>query len=98
MPQRPTPQITQADLEAAWQRRRRADWPADLESVLANPMLSRLVHMEARRLLIARTQRAHADRAPRPATAPPRPAATPVQPLPARLDRKRLAAGESLDD
>ena len=89
--------ITLDDLHAAWQQRRRADWPATFPEAMAHPMLRPLVRAEAvRRALAARRQMQHAPQA-RPAhPAPRRPTAAPAQaPL---FDRKRAAAGERADD
>lgn len=100
MAKRPALHITPADLDAAWQRRRRADWPAGFDAVMADPMLSRLVRSEAVRAAVAQATRAAAPRpAPRaaPPHAPARPTAAPRTTAPL-LDRKRLAAGDSLDD
>lgn len=97
---------TAEQLQAAWQHRRRADWPDSLDATMAVPMLATIVHCEAvRRCLAERTAERNAKRtaaawaALRPYTAPVRrpPAPPPVQArLP--LDRKRLAAGERDDD
>lgn len=36
-----------AQLRAAWASRRRADWPATFEATMADPLLARLVMLEA---------------------------------------------------
>lgn len=86
-------QISLDDLTAAWQQRRRPDWPPTFTEVMAHPLLRPLVRAEAvRRALAAR----------RAAPAAPAPHARAARPTPptvaAGIDRKRAAAGDRDDD
>jgi len=91
--------ITEADLQAAFALRRRADWPATYAQAMANPLLRQLVRAEALgRAQALQTHAAHQvqHRAPLPRLLAPPPATAPVaRPL---FDRKRLAAGERDND
>ena len=78
--------VTEQDLHHAWQQRRRSDWPATFEAVMAHPLLRALVRAEALR----RAQAAQRQ-APAPQAAPPRLLRTPNHPT---VDRKRAAAGD----
>lgn len=90
--------ITPELLQAAWAQRRRADWPATYTDAMQHPLLGRLVRCEAVRLALAqaRAQRWGSGNPQRAAAAPQRRPALPQPPIP--IDRKRLAAGETLDD
>ncbi len=83
-------------LRAAWEamRRRRClrHWPQDFDAVMADPVRSRLVQIEARARV---TPRPGAPIRPQPCPTP-LPAPRPAQG--ALLDRKRAAAGERDDD
>lgn len=105
MPSRITPSLEQ--LQAAWQARRRSDWPTTLEATLAQPLLAALVRAEAvHRELVARrmakgkpasTSRSTST----PASLPPRMARSPSQPTASRrlpFDGKRAASGDRDDD
>ena len=65
--------ITREQLQAAWQQRRRAHWPATFTEVMADPLLRRLVRAAA-------VGRAQAER---------RHSTTPLPQLPARLTGQR---------
>ena len=104
MASRPPPiAVTQADLHAAWLQRRRGDWPATFDAVMADPMLGRLVRAEAigRALAVRRFEARQAGVVPA-AIAAARPPA--LHQWPARrqqapiFDRKRAASGEREDD
>ena len=93
---RPRIQPTAEQLHAAFQRLRRGHWPDSFEAAAADPLLSRLVHMDALRQILqdARTAR-RADlvrqgRMPWPTGLRTAASTTP--------DRKRLAAGDTDDD
>lgn len=93
----PTPAGT--DLRTAWEAMRTrhclCQWPQDFDQVMADPVRSRLVRMEA----CARARpRAPAPPHPMPG---PRPETRPKPALAAQsalFDRKRAAAGERVDD
>lgn len=94
------PKPTPEQLHAAWQERRRRDWPATFDEAMQHELYSRLVYMTALGQLLAaaraarRTQLLADQRLPWPAGQPvhrPRPAPTHT-PGP---DRKRLAAGDT---
>ena len=94
-------EITPEQLQAAWQHRRRGDWPDTFDGSMAVPLLAALVRAEAVRHRVA-VRRAEVAAAAwdafRPYIAPaPRAPAT-AAPLRQPLDRKRLAAGERDDD
>lgn len=84
--------ITPELLQAAWQHRRRPDWPATYADTMAHPMLRRLVRAQAIGLALAQRRRDAAALQPRPA---PRQPALPPLPL---FDPKRAAAGDTHDD
>jgi hypothetical protein len=93
---------TDADLQQAWQERKRADWPATFDEVMQDPMLCRLVRMHACHAAI--TRRIQRPRAEAPAPAQMRNLAPRVAPIdiplvhqPALFDRKRAAAGDRDD-
>lgn len=103
MPKNHTPiTLTTEMLEAAFERRRRADWPADFATAMAHAVLQRLVRVEAwchcRRQAAAQAHQARRQRL----------AHTPLLPkggslplfttAPIALDAKRRAAGERADD
>lgn len=102
------PKPTPEQLHAAWQERRRRDWPATFDEAMQHELYSRLVYMTALGQLLAaaraarRTQLLAEQRLPWPAGQPvhrPRQAGasrttTHATPGP---DRKRLAAGD-IDD
>jgi len=93
---------TDEQLRLAWQERRRADWPATFEAVMASPMLSRLVRTHACHNALGEHIHREVVVPPEPPPAvhtPARPASTlrvPTQPP--LFDRKRAAAGEREDD
>ena len=92
---------TEAQLQLAWQERRRADWPATFEGAMASPMLSRLVRTHAcHNALGEHIHREVLPPEPPPAVpTPARPASSLRVPTQAPLfDRKRAAAGEREDD
>lgn len=81
--------FTDEELRAAWQRRRRTDWPPTFEEAMNDPTFSHLVRIEARlrsRLATAKHQ---------PIARHAVPAQPTTQPM---LDFKRRAAGERDDD
>lgn len=88
--------ITPQGLHSAWLARRRPHWPDTFAAAMAHPMLRRVVRAEAVRLALAALRAntavatAHTTTAPPPSRTAPRRTA----PLPALLDRKRLAAGD----
>ena len=88
-----TAHLTQDALYAAWENMRRRDamrnWPPSFEQVMADPLRSRMVRLEA------------THRAVKPATScrPARPLAPALRPaLAPRFDHKRAASGERDDD
>lgn len=92
-----TPELTDAQLRAAWEIVRRGTWPATFEEAMEDAVLSRMVRMTAQHPPV------HAP-APTPA---PRPQPTPqaparpmphFQPPPGWVDIKRRASGERDDD
>lgn len=89
-----TAEPTDTELQDVWQAMRRPTWPATYAEAMADPLLSRLVKLTAR----------HPPKAGRKGRAVPMepPAcgrAIPQhQPLPARFDCKRAAAGDRDDD
>jgi len=92
---------TEAQLQLAWQERRRADWPATFEGAMTSPMLSRLVRTHAcHNALGEHIHREVLPPEPPPAVpTPARPASSLRVPTQAPLfDRKRAAAGEREDD
>lgn len=98
-PLRPRIQPTTDQLHAAWLTRRRSHWPAEFSAVMDDPLLGRLVHMEAVRLIllaqrVARRQQL-LQQAPRYTATRASNTALPAHPAP---DRKRLAAGDTDDD
>lgn len=95
---RPRINPTPEQLQAAWVRRRRRHWPDSFDAAMADPLLGRLVHMEAVLLVLAQARAARRSQAP-----PPQPSAAARQKStsPHRIttpDRKRLAAGDTDDD
>lgn len=85
-----TPEALRSAWEGMRHRRAFAAWPQDYDQVMADPVFSRLVRLEA-------TGR---SRAPSPSPTPvclsARPFARPA--LPTLFDRKRAASGERADD
>lgn len=77
---------TRDQLQAAFQRLRRAGWPATLDAAMAEPVRAALLHGDAVRHALNR-----------PTTLPRRLAPVLLRPPPA-LDRKRAAAGDTDDD
>ena len=105
MPKNHTPiTLTTEMLQAAFERRRRADWPADFATAMAHPVLQRLVRVEAwchcRRQAAAQAHQARRQRlssAPNPLL--PKGGSLPLfTTAPIALDAKRRAAGERADD
>lgn len=98
--------LTDDQIRAAYERRRRHTWPAGFDAAMADPMYARLVTLEAwcqeRRKAAAQAyaERRHTQK--RPALAHTTRPAAPSPQLsllePAGLDHKRRAAGERLDD
>jgi hypothetical protein len=99
-------QITPPQLLAAYTRCAKRTWPPSFDAAMADPLYSRLVHMNALGQLLAdartakRAQLAADQALPWPArragsTARPVPHRLPTTPAP---DRKRLAAGDTDDD
>lgn len=92
--------VTPELLRKAWQQRRRHDWPACFDDAMADPMLSRLLRVEALRLALA--ARRSAGRTPRPVPAATStttfPSAAATAPPSRGIDRKRAASGERDDD
>ena len=95
--------LTPELLHAAYVRRRRADWPLSFEACMADAVCAALVKLEA--FCHARRQQASLSyqqrRQARRANTPPiaggaQRLSAPT--LPAKLDAKRLAAGERDDD
>lgn len=85
---------TPEQLRAAWERirflPRARPWAEDFDQVMADPICSRLVRLEATH---------PAARACVPQRAPARPVQLPARPpQPLRFDHKRAAAGERDDD
>ena len=94
-------QITLDQLQAAWQRRHRSDWPATFTEAMAHPLLRGLVRAEALRQALA-SQRA--EQQPRwhpphshPLQSRPPVPTRPAKPQPDLFDRKRAAAGDRDD-
>jgi hypothetical protein len=89
---------TDDQLQAAWQQRRRDDWPSTYAEVMSHPTYSRIVRMFAcHGALMATVQR--------PAIERPEPPCAPMRAVPLRVpsheplfDRKRAAAGERDED
>ena len=98
-PLRPRIQPTPEQPHAAWLSRRRSHWPGQFSDVMDDPLLGRLVHMEAVRLIllaqrVARRQQL-VPQVPRHTATRASSPALPAHPAP---DRKRLAAGDTDDD
>lgn len=90
-------------LQAAWQARRRSDWPATLEATLALPLLAALVRAEAvhRELVARRMAKGRLASTSTPASLPPRMAGGQGRPATRRalaFDGKRAASGDRDDD
>jgi hypothetical protein len=86
---------TDAQLRAAWALLRRHTWPQTFEAAMDDPVLGRLVRMEALHKPAPHTP---APQRPQPAPqAPPRPMPQFVPP-PGYVDIKRRASGERDDD
>lgn len=91
---------TEAELRAAFQHHRRASWPATFEAAMQDPLLSRLIRLQAKHPPKAQRVGATDYRAMRSAGVPAAKAVG-ASPWPARrpaLDCKRLAAGDRDDD
>lgn len=83
--------FTEEQLRAAWQARRRSNWPETFEEAMNDRCFSGLVRIEAR-LNDNRSKTAQAVR---------RPTSNPLIPIPQTpivMDAKRRAAGERDDD
>lgn len=101
------PEPTEDELRAAWRRAWRKTWPDTFEASMADPLLARLVKLEARHpnrgSVVHRTPVHRPDVtpwSPAPAPAPHHQGAfaPPVPRTPPGLDRMRRAAGERDDD
>lgn len=101
---RPEPELTPAQLQAAWRHMRRPGWPATVEEALRDPILGPGLRGTARAFSReARPAPASTYRPPTPAGAPPLPA-TPSHAPGRRLARNgprfdaRRAAANDFDD
>ncbi|MDD2975541.1 hypothetical protein [Aquabacterium sp.] len=86
--------FTHDELMTAWHNRRRPNWPASFDQVMADALLAKLVGLEAK---LRRSRLQRAAQAPTPASTAPerRPCLPHTPPI---FDRKRAAAGERDDD
>lgn len=103
MPKNHTPiTLTTEMLQAAFERRRRADWPADFATAMAHPVLQRLVRVEAwchgRRQAAAQAHQARRQRLAHNPLLPKGGSLPLFTTAPIALDAKRRAAGERADD
>lgn len=91
--------MTQTMLQAAFERRRRSDWPDTLEAAMTDPVCQALIKLEAfchaRRKQASDPYNKRRDARRAAASAP---KWSPAFTKPAPLDAKRLAAGEREDD
>ena len=91
--------MTQTMLQAAFERRRRSDWPDTFEAAMTDPVCQALIKLEAfrharrKQASDAYNKRRDARRA-----AASAPKWSPAFTKPATLDAKRLAAGEREED
>lgn len=83
---------TEDQLRAAWQARRRRDWPESFEAAMNDPTYSRILCIEVRRREGRKAQAALTHHQPLRRALPALPSMPPV------LDHKRRAAGERDDD
>lgn len=89
----PLPAPTEQELRDAWQRCRIAAWPATFEEAMADAARSALVRIHA-----ARAKRDALKRRPITVMATRLLSSSLVPGVPARIDRKRAAAGDRDDD
>lgn len=91
--------LTQPLLQAAFERRRRRDWPETFEAAMTDPYCQALIKLEAfchaRRMQASNAYNKRRDARRATASAP---KWSPAFTKPATLDAKRLAAGEREDD
>lgn len=93
-----SPQPTDQQLRAAWERERGPGWPQTYEAAMADPVLSRLVAVAAKRPLY-QAARAAANPGPRTTARCPFCGCRSEQAgQPRPLDHRQRAAGERLDD
>lgn len=94
-PLRPRIEPTAEQLLAAYDRRKRSDWPEGYEAAMKVPLCAALVRMEAVRQILADAKAANREQLRRTGRLP-WPAG--LRALPTSADRKRLAAGDTDDD
>lgn len=95
-PLRPRIVPTPEQLQAAWQSRRRSNWPDSFDDAMADPLLGALVRMEAVRLILLAQRVARRAAIGNTSWTRSRPVAAPLAAT--TTDRKRLAAGDTDDD